>query len=127
MQNEPNFQNGRINVTSVMTNRYEKKGHLVNGKNEPKTNPNEPNFLRNWPTVTYGKLEGYKMNLDFWPKIPKPNSNPNLLGKLLSAYLVIIKSYVTDLDFWLKNPKAKTNPISETIKNEHKYCKYNEL
>ena len=39
MQNEPNFGNDKMNVTSVMTNRYEKKGHLVNGKNEPKTNP----------------------------------------------------------------------------------------
>jgi len=42
------------------------------------------------------------MNIDFWPKNPKPN----LLRNQVCACFVITKGYETDLDFWLKNPKA---------------------
>ena len=43
MQNEPNFRKSQMNVTKVLTNAYEEKTLGQRGKNEPKTNPNEPN------------------------------------------------------------------------------------
>ena len=43
MQNEPNFRKSQMNVTDLLTRDYEKKTLGEHGKNEPKTNPNEPN------------------------------------------------------------------------------------
>ena len=48
MQNEPNFQNSQINITIILTRDYEDFKPFRLGKNEPKTNPNEPNFLGLW-------------------------------------------------------------------------------
>ncbi|MBW8040616.1 MAG: tyrosine-type recombinase/integrase [Planctomycetes bacterium] len=44
MQNEPNLPKDQMNVNNVLTNAYEEKTLGEHGKNEPKTNPNEPNF-----------------------------------------------------------------------------------
>jgi len=43
MQNEPNFRKSQMNVNKVLTKDYAKKTLGEHGKNEPKTNPNEPN------------------------------------------------------------------------------------
>ncbi len=43
MQNEPNFRKSQMNVNKVLTKDYEKRTLGERGKNEPKTNPNEPN------------------------------------------------------------------------------------
>jgi hypothetical protein len=43
MQNEPNFQKVKLNVNKVLTKDYEQLDTWSIGKNEPKTNPNEPN------------------------------------------------------------------------------------
>ncbi len=43
MQNEPNFRKSQMNVNKVLTNAYEEKTLGEHGKNEPNTNPNEPN------------------------------------------------------------------------------------
>jgi len=43
MQNEPNFRKSQMNVSPVITRDYENKTLGEHGKNEPKTNPNEPN------------------------------------------------------------------------------------
>jgi hypothetical protein len=43
MQNEPNFRKSQMNVNKVLTMNYEKLDTWSSGKNEPKTNPNEPN------------------------------------------------------------------------------------
>jgi len=43
MQNEPNFRKSQMNVNKVLTRDYEKRTLGERGKNEPKTNPNEPN------------------------------------------------------------------------------------
>ena len=43
MQNEPNFLDDQMNVTVIYTKEYENKSNWTLGKNEPKTNPNEPN------------------------------------------------------------------------------------
>jgi len=43
MQNKPNFRKSQINVSPVNTRDYEKRTLGERGKNEPKTNPNEPN------------------------------------------------------------------------------------
>jgi len=44
MQNEPNFPDALMNVNKVLTKDYEKRTLGKRGKNEPKTNPNEPNL-----------------------------------------------------------------------------------
>jgi len=44
MQNEPNFRKSQMNVNNVLTTDYEKRTLGERGKNEPKTNPNEPNY-----------------------------------------------------------------------------------
>ena len=108
-----------MNVTSVMTNRYEKKGHLVNGKNEPKTNPNEAKLFRNLAFVTFCKTEGYKGDLRFSPKNPEAKTNPNLLRIWSNISYGKLEDYKSDLDFSPKNPKAKqtqTNPNFSEIR-----------
>ncbi len=44
MQNEPNLPKAKMNVNNVLTKDYENKTNWTLGENEPKTNPNEPNF-----------------------------------------------------------------------------------
>jgi len=46
MQNEPNFRKSQMKVNKVLTKDYEKRTLGERGKNEPKTNPNEPNLSR---------------------------------------------------------------------------------
>ena len=46
MQNDPNFRKSQMNVNKVLTNVYANKTLGEHGKNEPKTNPNEPNLSR---------------------------------------------------------------------------------
>ncbi len=43
MQNEPNLPKAQMNVNKVLTKDYDKRTLGEHGKNEPKTNPNEPN------------------------------------------------------------------------------------
>jgi hypothetical protein len=42
MQNEPNFRKSQVHVNKVLTKDYEILDTWWSGKNEPKTNPNEP-------------------------------------------------------------------------------------
>jgi hypothetical protein len=44
IQNEPKFKKAKMNVTSYITKGYENKSNWAICKNEPKTNPNKPNF-----------------------------------------------------------------------------------
>ncbi len=46
MQNKANFRKSQMNVNKVLTKDYEKRTLGEHGKNEPKTNPNEPNLSR---------------------------------------------------------------------------------
>ena len=43
MQNEPKFRKSQMNVNKVLTKDYDKRTLGQRRKNEPKTNPNEPN------------------------------------------------------------------------------------
>jgi hypothetical protein len=43
LQNEPNFPKSQMNVSNLLTADYDKMDTWSSGKNEPKTNPNEPN------------------------------------------------------------------------------------
>ncbi len=43
MQNKPKFRKSQMNVNKVLTKDYEIMDTWSSGKNEPKTNPNEPN------------------------------------------------------------------------------------
>ncbi len=45
MQNEPNWKMTQMTVTKALTTDYNRRTLGIRGKNEPKTNPNEPNFL----------------------------------------------------------------------------------
>jgi len=44
MQNEPNFRKSQMNLNDLLTRDYDKRTLGERGKNEPKTNPNEPNL-----------------------------------------------------------------------------------
>jgi hypothetical protein len=44
MQNEPNWKFALMNITNVLTTDYNRVDTWCRGKNEPKTNPNEPNL-----------------------------------------------------------------------------------
>ncbi len=44
MQNEPNFLDAQMNVTSLITVDYENNSNWTLGENEPKTNPIKANF-----------------------------------------------------------------------------------
>ena len=44
MQNEPNWKIDPMTVTKALTTDYDKRTLGIRGKNEPKTNPNEPNL-----------------------------------------------------------------------------------
>jgi len=46
MQNEPNFRKSQMNVSYYITMEYEKRTLGERGKNEPKTNPNEPKLTQ---------------------------------------------------------------------------------
>jgi hypothetical protein len=46
MQNEPKFRKVKFNVNDVLTADYDKMDTWSIRKNEPKTNPNEPNLSR---------------------------------------------------------------------------------
>ncbi len=61
MQNKAKFRKGQMNVNKVLTRDYEKKTLGERGKNEPKTNPNEPNQSQLKPIKCQNK----------------PNTNPN--------------------------------------------------
>ncbi len=43
MQNKANFRKSQMNVTNELTRDYEKRTLGERGKNDPNTNPNEPN------------------------------------------------------------------------------------
>jgi len=43
MQNEANFPGSQMIVNKAITKDYENKTLVQRGKNEPNTNPNEPN------------------------------------------------------------------------------------
>jgi len=47
MQNKPNLRNGKMSVTSVMTNRYDKIQLFSSGKNKPNTNPIQSQYKAN--------------------------------------------------------------------------------
>jgi hypothetical protein len=44
MQNEPKFRKVKFNITEVLAKDYDQMDTWSIRKNEPKTNPNEPNF-----------------------------------------------------------------------------------
>ena len=51
MQNEPNFQKTKMNVTPVKINYYENKRPCKHRKNEPKTNPIKANLREYEPNT----------------------------------------------------------------------------
>ena len=69
-KNEPNFKNLSINLTPETTDTYNDSNPENPQKNEPKTNPNEPNFRRPKESIL-SVVEGQN----------KPNPNPNEANK----------------------------------------------
>ena len=65
-----------MNVNKVLTKDYEKKTLGEHGKNEPKTNPNEPNFKKAKMNVSYYITKGYENKSNWAICENKPNSNP---------------------------------------------------
>jgi len=55
MQNEPNFRKSQMNASYYITMDYEKRTLGERGKNEPKTNPNEPNL--SWRSLWRSRIK----------------------------------------------------------------------
>ena len=73
MQNEPNLEIDPMVVTKALTSDYDKKTLGQRAENEPKTNPNEPNFLEDKP---HSKPENG--DFDIFMKILFMQNEPNL-------------------------------------------------
>jgi len=73
MQNEPNSQNGTMNVSSSITMNYEQNTMNNELKNKAKTKPNKANLLRNQVCACFVIIKSYETDIDFWPKNPKAN------------------------------------------------------
>jgi hypothetical protein len=56
MQNKAKFQKVKLNVTEVLTTDYGQMDTWSIRKNEPKTNPNEPNLSR--PNLRPSRIRG---------------------------------------------------------------------
>ena len=76
MQNEPNFLESQMNVSTVLTEDYENKSNWTLGENEPKTNPIKANFRKAKMNVNSLITKDYRKKDDFAVQKNKPNSNP---------------------------------------------------
>jgi len=66
-----------MNVTKVLTKDYEKRTLGERGKNEPKTNPNEPKFKKAEMNVNNVLTKDYE-NISNWAICEnEPKTNPN--------------------------------------------------
>ena len=83
MQNEPNFQNDKMNVSTVILMSYERKTINYANKNKAKTKPIKPNLSRNPMNISSVKAVAYENEPRFlaqksqtqFPKRPKMNIN----------------------------------------------------
>ena len=64
MQNEPNFQKTKMNVTSIKASHYGNNRFPGRRQNEPKTNPIKANLRKNEPNL---KLYSTDVSLDYRP------------------------------------------------------------
>jgi len=76
MQNKPNFQNYKMNVTKVLTKDYKNKSPRRLRKNKPNSNPIKPNLLDAQMTVTLYITKDYENKSPRRLRKNKANSNP---------------------------------------------------
>ena len=76
MQNKPNFQNVKMNVSIFYTKDYENIHNWTLGKNKPNSNPNKPNLrkakmnVNSFITKDYRKIDAFAVQKN------KANSKP---------------------------------------------------
>jgi len=66
----------QMNLSPYISMNYEPRTMNYPGKNKPNSNPIKPNFLTIRPIVSSSYAKSYEIDLDFWPKNPKPKTNP---------------------------------------------------
>ncbi len=93
-----------MNVNKVLTKDYEDKTLGEHGKNEPKTNPNEPNFKKAKMNITSILTVGYENKPPF--PAPKKQSQFSLTTKT-NTNLFTAKDYEKNCAFGLRQNKPK--------------------
>ncbi|MBA7507281.1 hypothetical protein ES706_05999 [subsurface metagenome] len=73
MQNKPNLQDAKMNVSSTLTKDYENKHNWTLGQNKPNSNPIKPNFQKAQMNVNLTLTKDYRKKDDFVVRINKPN------------------------------------------------------
>jgi hypothetical protein len=76
MQNKPNFQNGRMNVSANITKHYENISNSTLGENKPNSKPNKPNCAEAKMNASVCLTRNYESNPALPPRQNKANSNP---------------------------------------------------
>ena len=76
MQNKAKFRKSQMIINKVLTKDYEKRTLGEHGKNEPKTNPNEPNSQKAKMNVTSILTKDYENKSNWAICENEPNSNP---------------------------------------------------
>jgi hypothetical protein len=64
MQNKPNFQKPKMNVTTVKTMNYEQRTMNDANKNKPNSNPIKPNLVRLRQIQRQKNMSGCPKNID---------------------------------------------------------------
>jgi len=73
MQNKPNFQDAKMNLSCLYTNDYINFIPLAGYKNKPNSNPIKPNLKREKMNANVFIIKDYRKNGDFLVRINKPN------------------------------------------------------
>jgi len=73
MQNKPNFQKAKMNVSIYYTKVYKNETASGSGKNKPNSNPNKPNLRKAKMNVNSLITKDYRKNDDFVVRKNKPN------------------------------------------------------
>jgi len=86
MQNKPNFQKAKMNVSAVYTKDYENKSNWTLGENKPNSNPKQTQFKANFRKAKMNVTSFLTKDYENEPRLPAPpkqtQSNPiSLLPK----------------------------------------------
>jgi len=90
MQNKPNFQKAKMNVSNIITMNYKNFIPLAGQKNKPNSNPIKANLPKGEIDAKSVFTKDYRKNDDFAVQQNKPNSNPikaNILGLYTATLL----------------------------------------
>ena len=107
MQNKPNFQKAKMNVSNIITRNYKIFIPLAGYKNKPNSNPNKPNCRKSKIDAKSVFTKDYRKNDAFAVRKNKPNLVRRRRIPKMNVNLYFIEDYENETAY---RPK-KTNPI----------------